>query len=248
MKMIITILEDQSKETECLISKINIWRQANNFEIEIRTFSSGEDYFEHRKESAEASNVFFLDIQMEKLTGIDVAKRLRQENYQGYIIFLTAFREYVFHGYDVHALNYLLKPIKPTPLFLCLDEIAKNLTGNSFLYRRKQEVVCIPYRDILCFSSSLHDIEILTTHGNYCQHSTLNSVIHYLPKEFIRTHRSFIVNMAHIYKISGNTITLSNHMTIPISRSYLKEVGIIFAKYTARFDKGGHTDDYLLGQ
>lgn len=236
MKMIMIILEDQPLEIKRLETQLNNWGSKNHFEIELKKYSSGEEYFKLRKDSIESVNVFFLDIQMGKLSGIDVAKKLRQEGYQGAIIFLTAFREYVFHGYAVHALNYLLKPIQQAPLFLCLDEIANSLSGNFYLYRNKQESICIPYHDILCFSSSLHYVNILTLSGDYCQYSTLNNIIEYLPLEFIRTHRSYIVNMAHIYKISGNTITLSNHMTVQIGRSYLKQVSESFVNYVFRFD------------
>ena len=173
---------------------------------------------------------------MHEMSGLDVAKKLRKEGYQGPIIFLTAFREYVFHGYEVHAMNYLLKPVKQETLFLCLDEIAKDLSGNSYLYRNKQDIIRIPYRDILSFSSSLHYVDILTVSEHFCQYATLNNIIEYLPQEFIRTHKSCIVNMAHIYKISGSTIVLSNHMTTQIGRSYLKSVASAFTAYSTRFD------------
>ncbi|MBQ7359226.1 MAG: response regulator transcription factor [Lachnospiraceae bacterium] len=240
MKITVTILEDQPIEVERLKNYLKEWCNENNFSFEANIFHSGEDYFANRKDPPDITNVFFLDVQMSKLTGIDVAKRLRQEGYQGYIIFLTAFKEYVFHGYEVHALNYLLKPVKPAQLFLCLDEIAKNLLGNSYFFRNKQESICIPYKDILCFSSSLHYVDILTVSETYCQYSSLNNIIDYLPQEFIRTHRSFIVNMAHIYKITGNVITLSNRTTVQIARSYMNQVAEAFAKYSARLDvKGG---------
>lgn len=83
--------------------------------------------------------------------------------YHGIIVFLTAFRGYVFRGYEVRALNYLLKPVKENTLFLCLDEIAKELSNNTYIYRNKREIVSIPYTDILTFSSRLHYVDILNT-------------------------------------------------------------------------------------
>ena len=125
-------------------------------------------------------------------------------------------------------------------LFLCLDEIAKELSNNTYIYRNKQEIVSIPYADILTFSSRLHYVDILTVDGKcYEQMSTLNKIIVHLPSEFIRTHRSYIVNMAHIYRITSGTIELSNHLTTQIARSYSKDVISAFAKYTTRFDTSG---------
>lgn len=237
MKMKIIILEDHSAEARQLIALLKSWGSLNNCELELTEYRSGEDYLlENGPAECNRINVFFLDIQLEGISGLDVARKLRRNGYTGPVIFLTAFREYVFQGYEVHAMNYLLKPVKQEPLFLCLDEIARDLKGNSYLYRSRQELIRIPYRDILTFSSSLHYVDILTSAGSFCQYTTLNSILNYLPGEFIRTHRSCIVNLAHIYKISGSTIVLSNHMTTQIGRSYMKQVVSAFADYSMRFD------------
>jgi DNA-binding LytR/AlgR family response regulator len=237
MKLTISILEDQTAEAEHLKSILNKWSLQTNCELTISEYFSGEDFFEENDiTSYQTFSVFFLDIQLKKMNGLDVAKKLRKEGYQGAIIFLTAFREYVFCGYEVHAMNYLLKPVKEEPLFLCLDEIAKNLSSSSYLYRYKQDIISIPYKDILSFSSSLHYIDILTVSEHFCQYATLNNILAYLPQEFIRIHKSCIVNMAHIYKISGATIVLSNHMTAQIGRSYTKSVIASFTAYSTRFD------------
>lgn len=132
MKMKITILEDQPVETQRLKTELNLWNQKNDFSIEITEYSSGEEFFrQNLAKAVQKTNVFFLDIQLKGINGIDVAR------------------------YEVHALNYLLKPVHSESLFLCFDEIAKYLAGSSYLYRSRQEIVSIPYRDILSFSSSL---------------------------------------------------------------------------------------------
>ena len=233
--MTITILEDHKSELEHLCSLLHNWSTTKNIELELHTFASGENYFQNRRTS-ENSNIIFLDIQMCKITGLDVAKKLRQEGYIGAIVFLTSFREYVFNGYEVHALNYLLKPVKEKQLFFCLDEVAKDLDNNSHIYRNKNDIIQIPYKNILCFSASLHYIDILTIDNTYSQYSTLTKIIEYLPIEFIRVHRSYIVNMAHIYKISGNIITLSNNKIVPIGRSYSQAVQNSFATYSDRLN------------
>ena len=224
MKMKITILEDSVIELERLKNGIRKYGQRYDWDIEIDEYKSGEEYFSKNSECTTIqASAFFLDIQMGQMNGIEVAKRLRESGYHGIIVFLTAFREYVFRGYEVRALNYLLKPVKENTLFLCLDEIAKELSNNT-----------------LTFSSRLHYVDILTVDGKcYEQMSTLNKIIVHLPSEFIRTHRSYIVNMAHIYRITSGTIELSNHLTTQIARSYSKDVISAFAKYTTRFDTSG---------
>ncbi len=236
MKLVITILEDSSTDRDQLSVVLNSWSLDRNFEIEARYFDSGEDFLNLTEFSSTDSHLFILDIQLNKVSGLDIAKRLRSSGYSGQIIFLTAFREYVFHGYEVHALNFLLKPIDKNALYLCLDEIADTLIGHAYLYRSKQETMNIPYKSILCFSSSLHSVNIMTVDKLYYQYASLNSIIGHLPREFIRVHKCYVVNMAHIYKICGNTITLSNQMKVQIGPSYLKQVYADFATYSSRFD------------
>lgn len=151
-------------------------------------------------------------------------------------IFLTTFREYVFHGYEVHAFNFLLKPVDVNALYKCLDEVSDTLAGHFYCYRNKSETLLIPHKDILCFSSVRHSIEITTTSGLYIQYAALNNIINFLPRKFVRVHKSHIVNLAHIYKINGNIISLSNQLTLEIGPSYFKQVHNAFASYTSRFD------------
>lgn len=235
--MKIIILEDQLFETEQLKNVIREWEVQNNFKVTLSEYSSGESFFS--SVSSDLYNnfsVYILDIQMKEIDGIEVAKRLRKEGCTRPILFITAFREYVFHGYDVRAMHYLLKPVEKESLFLCLDEIAANLKGSFYLYHNKGEIIHIPYKEIVTFSGNRHYVDILTTKNSFCQHTTLNNIMTFLPGEFIRVHRSCIVNMAHIYKISQNTITLSNRMTTSIGRSYLKDVLLSFTTYSTRFD------------
>lgn len=236
--MIITILENNRTELNDLKAKIIEWSKRTNTFVEIRNFGSGESYFADRLSDSEDSTVFFLDIQMEGLSGVDVAKQLRKENYKGFIIFTTAFKEYVFSGYDVHALNYLLKPVQETALIACFDEISAENTKQSYVFRTGHETFLIPYSDIISFSSNgSHSIDILTKDASYNQYSSLSNAINYLPKEFVRVHRGCIINLSHVRKVSGTTITLTNRITIQIGRNYLKDFTKAFVDYSSRFDK-----------
>lgn len=242
MKLKIAILEDTKNELTHLMQHLKNWSLYRKHDIEISVYSSGEEFFEKNENYISQNiDVFFLDIQMKKLSGIDVAKVLRNNGYEGDIIFLTSFREYVFKGYEVHALNYLLKPVVAKSLYLCLDEIAKKLTGNSYVYRYRQEIIAIPYKDIISFSSNLHSIDILTKKDTFQQYSTLNAIIGHLPSEFIRIHKSCIVNIAHINKITKNIVSLSNRKTASIGRVYMSDVHEAFANYIMRFDDIGGT-------
>ena len=234
MTLNLTIIENNSVDLIRLTEIIKKWSQAKTIPVSISSYSSAEKYFaEHQTHE---SNAFFIDIQLMGIDGISAAKRLRAENYSGEIIFLTSYKEYVFDGYQVRALNFLIKPAGESSVFPCLNELEKSVKKQYYIFHIKQDLLKIDYKDILSFSSSLHSIDIITQNGHYTQYASLTNILEKLPREFVRVHRSHIVNMAHINKISGNTITLSNHTKVPIGRLYINDIRTAFSEYSMRLD------------
>ena len=187
----IVVIEDQSAELEKLSSALLLWKQQSTIAYSMEAFSSGELYLE-QENTEDFPDLFFLDIQLPGMDGLAVARHLREVGYRGYIIFLTAFREYVFEGYNVHAFQFLLKPVNPDALCTCMNEIIKELSEASYIFQDKQNTIQIPYREILTFSSRLHYVDILTADNLFCQYTTLGKIMDDLPDYFIRCHRSHI--------------------------------------------------------
>ena len=229
----IVVIEYQSAELEKLSSALLLWKQQSTIAYSMEAFSSGELYLE-QENTEDFPDLFFLDIQLPGMDGLAVARHLREVGYRGYIIFLTAFREYVFEGYNVHAFQFLLKPVNPDALCTCMNEIIKELSEASYIFQDKQNTIQIPYREILTFSSRLHYVDILTADNLFCQNTTLGKIMDDQPDYFIRCHRSHIINMQHIYKISRSSIYLSNNTHIAIGRSYLDMTRNAFLKYSER--------------
>ncbi|MBR4027560.1 MAG: response regulator transcription factor [Lachnospiraceae bacterium] len=230
----ITIIEDNLEEKELLLSAIQVWSEKKHITLQIEHFLDGEQYF--LSHSKDESMLYILDIELNTMNGIDVAKKIRSRGYKGNILFLTAFREYVFHGYDVKALHYLLKPVSSEILHKCLDDVYEQFYGNSFIYRDGSNIVQIPFYHILSFSIVKHYVDITTTDNVYACRLSLKNILVHLPKEFIQCHRSYIINLRHIRKIAGTTITLSNKTTVSIGRNYLDDVRHDYADFTMRFN------------
>ena len=81
---------------------------------------------------------------------MDIAKQLRKDGFCGNIIFLTAFSEYVFDGYHVQALDYLLKPISQNKLEQCMKPILRNMQGSYHVYKTKTETIKMRPFQVLC--------------------------------------------------------------------------------------------------
>lgn len=164
---------------------------------------------------------------------MDIAKQLRKDGFCGNIIFLTAFSEYVFDGYHVQALDYLLKPISQNKLEQCMNPILRNMQGSYHVYKTKTETIKIPYNKILAFTSFRHYVDIITQPNDnqvfFRQKITLKNLQNQLPKEFVRCHRTVIVNMNKVMRLTNKDITLSDNSIYPVSESYLEHVREVFS-------------------
>lgn len=231
MKLNVTILEDEAAHAAQLKQLLEKWSKQNNISISIRHYLNDEYFF--RKEYDE-DELLFIDIELGVANGMDIAKQLRKDGFCGNIIFLTAFSEYVFDGYHVQALDYLLKPISQEKLEQCMKPILRNMEGSYHVYRTKTETIKIPYNKILAFTSFKHYVDIITQLNDneicYRQKITLKNLQNQLPKEFVRCHRTIIININKALKLTCKDITLSDNSVYPVSESYLDHVREAFSE------------------
>lgn len=171
-----------------------------------------------------STDILFLDIEIGTQNGLSVARLLRENGYQGCIIFLTAYKEYVFEGYKVNASDYILKPITLERLDEVMHSFYDTLKGNCYSFKSGSIITQIPYSEIIYFSSYKHYIEIHTTHSVYQHLANLKSLLPMLPHQFVQCHRTAIVNLLHIRKMTNVELTMTDNCKIPISRTYLSVV------------------------
>lgn len=174
----------------------------------------------------------FLDIQMKTMNGIDCARKIREYDKKIGIIFLSAIKDYVFEGYEVNAIRYLLKPLETEKCHALLDMISESLTKEQqYLLVNKMKVDCekILYIESFGHYCTVHGDKIIETK------SSLSEICGKLPGNFIQIHRSYVVNLEHVESILKDTCLLEDGSEIPISRSSVKKVNQAFMKFL----KGG---------
>ena len=185
-------------------------------------------------------DLLFLDIQMPKITGIDFFKTLKNPPP---VIFTTAYPQYALEGFEVNALDYLVKPVS-FDRFLKAALKAKEfyelrqdhrklpitkeaMPGNTaayFFIKADNQLVKIFLEDILFIEALQNYVTIQTASKKYISYLTIKSVEDYLPADrFIKVHKSFIIAAAKVDSIDGNEIHIDQHR-IPISRSLKDEV------------------------
>ena len=176
--------------------------------------------------------LIFLDIKMPKISGFELLRSLPQHPQ---VIFTTAFREYAVDGFDMNAVDYLLKPFSFERFLQAVNKaynlISPELSGDAITIENPNDdlfvksngkIVRIRIRDIYYIEALKEYIRIFTTEGNQVVYQTMQSMEDKLPAElFFRIHRSYIVGLSHVKSIEGNSV-LVHKTQLPISR-YVKE-------------------------
>lgn len=226
--MKLCIIENELSHANHLLQILHRWEVQNGCSLKTDVFTSGECLLSKKVFDYHA---IFLDIQLNGLTGIEIAKRLRERQYQNELIFLTAYREYVFEGYDVHACNYILKPATYEKIDSCMQYLKEKLNDSHFIYRYKNTIAKIPYHKILYFTSRNQYTEIVTKENAYKQAEPLKNILKSLPVQFVQCHRTLIVNIQQIHSLQGKNIYLSTGELLPVSNTYLNTLQNAFLQH-----------------
>lgn len=182
----------------------------------------------------EKIDLLFLDIQMPKMTGMEFLKTL---SHPPMVIFTTAYPQYAIEGFELNAIDYLLKPFSFERFWKAVVK-ARSLRESPvqpvttavpaepdyFFIKSDNKLVKIQYDEILFVEALQNYVAVHTTNKKYITYLTFRSIEEHLPaSRFIRTHKSFIVAANKVESIEGNDITIGLHH-IPISRTEREHV------------------------
>lgn len=192
------------------------------------SFSSPVQAFNYLEENP--VELMFLDIEMPEMTGLEMLDSLN--NIQPMVIFTTGNKDYALDVFDHKTIDYLVKPVG-YPQFLkaalkakdLYDRIQKNNSNTwDFLLLRSEGVFNKTFFKDIIFIEALGDyIHIHTTAKKTILHTTMKTFAGKLPPNFIRVHRSFIINTDYLNSIEENTISLNSGTLIPLGVSYRED-------------------------
>lgn len=203
---------------------VSAWSRSCGNCAAILEFTSAENFL-FREEESSTIDILLLDIEMGRLDGVSLAKKIRQKNETMQIVFITGYSDYIAEGYEVSALHYLMKPVSRDKLFSVLNRAAEKLSKNEKLLQLQtgSELVRIP----------IYQIRYADVTGNYVTiHANLDFKVKMplgeLEKElddrFHRVGRSAIVNLNCIQRVTRSDIFLNDGSAIPVPRGAYESV------------------------
>ncbi len=205
--MQIGICDDEVVIRNELLMLCSEFKQSKLCDINVVTFSSGEDVLKH----SDTLDILFLDIQMNGLDGMKTAERIREKDDSMLIIFLTGFDGYMQAGYRVKAFRYLLKPVNQKEFDTALTEAIQDITKNKKVIVDKEGQTRFISLDDIIYVEHIDRCSVIRTRiGSYESTTSMHEWdIILCNGDFFRVHKSYIVNLGYVEEI-GKVVTMDN--------------------------------------
>lgn len=212
----IAICDDLADDRQKMHRLLTNYCDQNDLMVQIDVFESGEAFL-----AADTSGygLVVLDIFMDKLNGMETARRLVEKNASVQIIFCSTSNEFAAESYDVAALHYMTKPVEEDKFYAVLDRFFvayQALKTITVKVQRVEETLYIS--DILWVESSGHDCVLHTRHGNIETRTTFSTLCKELePFDFIKPIRYALVALSGVATVPAKELKLCDGTEIPIS-------------------------------
>jgi len=171
-------------------------------------------------------DILLLDIQMPDMTGIDLLKDLEQKPVT---IFVTAYQEYALKGFELDVIDYLLKPVSFERFKKAIDKTieyigfqqtgAKETSRDYFFLKTDTRIVKIVFSEVCLIEAQREYVKVVTASKKIMSLMSMNKIAELLPVDFVRIHRSYIVNLRHVDEVQGNLVQIGKDF-YPISKNF----------------------------
>lgn len=226
----IGIIEDDPQYVEQFTGYIKKYAEESGEKFDIKIFSDGIDLVSDYNASYD---ILFMDIQMKLLDGMSTAKSIRKMDKDVIIIFVTNLPQFAIQGYEVEAMNYVLKPVNFFAFSQELLHAIKKLKSKTTFYlniMQESKMIRLDVSRIFYIESQGHTILYHTEDGTFSNRDTLKNQEQKLTgKYFSRCNNCYLVNLRHVEKVDRNTVTVAGVMlqtSRPKRKNFINELAI----------------------
>lgn len=234
--MKIAICDDERSERQLLCKYVEEWAAGKGLRAELRCFDSAESFL-FCWEDEKDYGVLILDIEMGSMSGMELAKKIREGDSDIPILFVTGYAEYMQLGYDVKALHYLMKPIDRKKFFSVLDRLpAGPKEAEKILFQMDEGNASLPPGEIWYVEADGHRCTLHTRGAVMLLKEGISSIEKRLEGyDFIvKCHRSYLVNLQHVSVVLKEELVLDDQRKVPLSRNLRKAAHDAFIRFYAR--------------
>ena len=221
----VAVVDDEEAARELYGALARDWARRRSIEAEVAAFASAEQLLFSLDDAP--CDIVLLDIEMPGLDGMGLARELRARGERTQIVFVTGIIDYALDGYDVDAASYLLKPVRAEKLEAALDR-ALDRAGREepvLVVESAGETSRVPLTRICFLEARGHDTladgtRLVSTRGIAQMEAELAKV----SGLFLKTHRSYLVSLPHVRRITRRDVEMDTGDVLPIARGRWEEL------------------------
>jgi DNA-binding LytR/AlgR family response regulator len=236
--MIINIAICDDDESFLKLLKNELYKEAEkmNYSIEVYPYSDGNRVVDLICNKKENFDILFLDIDMPNISGLEIAKSIRENDANIILIFLSAHEQYVFESIQHNPFRYIRKSRLGKELFLAMKAAfsrIEELEEKQIIVKTEEANVKVNHSDIMYFETVARKVELHLCDGEVLTvRKTIKELCEELKEEyFIRIHSGCVANARYIDKFSSYDITLDNGEQLVVSRTRVKNVKEVLLNY-----------------
>ncbi len=234
----IAIVEDDAAEAERLKNCIAQFERDSSYQFALSHFTNGLDFIE---KVGSSFDIVFMDIEMPLMNGLEAAKRFREADHTACLIFVTKMAQLAVKGYEVNAMDFVVKPVKPFEFRVKMRKAlayCASLPQETVPIDSKRGFYRIDLSEIVYIEVLGHDLFFHTVDKNLEAHGVLKEYEEkFRGKHFSRCAKSFLVNLEHVVSYYNGEIELSNREKLAVSRAYKKSFANDLSRYLGEIYK-----------